>query len=94
VVVIAVVVFTFWTGLATAVKRLHDRNKSGWWILVFWLLPGVINAIGNSFGEGADMLTALVGFGISVWGFIEIACLKGTTGPNDYGPDPLPPPTA
>ena len=20
-------------------KRLHDRNKSGWWLRAFWLLP-------------------------------------------------------
>ena len=20
-------------------KRLHDRNKNGWWLLAFWLLP-------------------------------------------------------
>ena len=22
---------------AVGVKRLHDRDKSGWWILLFWL---------------------------------------------------------
>src|SRR6202011_2475161 len=24
---------------ATAVKRLHDRNKSGWWIVPFFIVP-------------------------------------------------------
>ncbi|OAD23398.1 membrane protein containing DUF805 [Candidatus Thiomargarita nelsonii] len=23
-----------WPGLATQVKRWHDRNKSGWWVLI------------------------------------------------------------
>ena len=25
--------------LAVGSKRLHDRNKRGWWLLVWWLLP-------------------------------------------------------
>jgi uncharacterized membrane protein YhaH (DUF805 family) len=24
----------FWAALALAVKRWHDRNKSGWWVLI------------------------------------------------------------
>ncbi|MGC1622609.1 MAG: DUF805 domain-containing protein, partial [Pseudolabrys sp.] len=34
------------SSVALAIKRLHDRNKSGWWLLVFYLLPGVIDNIG------------------------------------------------
>lgn len=38
--------FLLWTSLATSVKRLHDRDKSGWWALIqfipfigeFWIL--------------------------------------------------------
>lgn len=30
-----------WTSLAIAVKRWHDRDKSGWWILI-----GIIPLIG------------------------------------------------
>lgn len=29
--------------LAVATKRLHDRNKSAWWLLVFMALPVVLN---------------------------------------------------
>ncbi|MEI9990745.1 MAG: DUF805 domain-containing protein [Rhizomicrobium sp.] len=29
-------------GLAVATKRLHDRNKSAWWLIVFFLLPAVL----------------------------------------------------
>src|SRR3954451_7654471 len=31
-----------WSGLAVGIKRLHDRDKSGWWILLFWLGPGIL----------------------------------------------------
>ncbi len=27
-----------WVGLAVSVKRWHDRNKSGWWVLIV-LIP-------------------------------------------------------
>ncbi|MAS92742.1 MAG: DUF805 domain-containing protein [Verrucomicrobiales bacterium] len=26
--------FTMWVGLAVQVKRWHDRDKSGWWVLI------------------------------------------------------------
>jgi uncharacterized membrane protein YhaH (DUF805 family) len=30
-----------------------------------------------------------VSIGISIWAFVVLACLRGTRGPNRYGPDPL-----
>jgi uncharacterized membrane protein YhaH (DUF805 family) len=33
----------FYIGLAIATKRLHDRNKSAWWLLIFFALPIVLN---------------------------------------------------
>ena len=27
----------FWPALANSVKRCHDRNKSGWWVVLMWL---------------------------------------------------------
>jgi hypothetical protein len=32
---------------------------------------------------------ALPGFALTVWGFIEIGCLRGSAGSNAHGPDPL-----
>ncbi len=86
-----IMIGSFWSSLALAFKRLHDRNKSGVWLLLFWLAPSLLNAIGQSIGAtGAGAFVALAGAAIAIWGFVEIACLKGTTGPNDYGPDPIP----
>lgn len=87
---VAAIVFSLWTGLATAIKRLHDREKSGWWILVFWVLPGILNGASAFAADIPAIILAIASFAVSVWGFVEIACLKGTTGPNSYGPDPLP----
>ena len=32
-----VVLAATWISIAVAVKRYHDRNKSGWWILIVFL---------------------------------------------------------
>ena len=61
-----VFIVLFWVGLAVAVKRWHDRGKSGWWIFI-----ALVPVIGG------------------LWYLIECGFLKGTTGPNTYGPDPL-----
>ena len=36
------------------------------------------------------MVLSLASLAISIWAIVELGCLKGTTGPNMYGPDPLP----
>jgi uncharacterized membrane protein YhaH (DUF805 family) len=77
------------SGLAAAAKRLHDRDKSAWWILVFILLPSVISGIGQQFGEAFVLVTGLISLAISIWAFVELGCLRGTRGPNRFGPDPL-----
>jgi len=45
------------------IKRFHDRNKSGWWVLI-----GLIPIIGP------------------LWLLVELGFLKGTDGPNRFGP--------
>lgn len=45
------------------IKRFHDRDKSGWWVLIT-LIP-IIGAL---------------------WLIIELGFLKGTPGPNRFGP--------
>ena len=79
-----------WSGLAVGVKRLHDRDKSGWWILLFWLGPSILGnwqVVTPDLGGG--LVLSLAAGAIAIWGFIELGCLAGTPGPNQYGPDPL-----
>jgi uncharacterized membrane protein YhaH (DUF805 family) len=83
-----------WAGLGIGIKRLHDRDKSGWWLVLFWVVPGILSGIGTASGSGSvGLLLNLASFAISIWGFVEIGCLRGTEGLNQYGPDPLPPQT-
>ena len=50
--------------LAVTVRRLHDQDKSGWWIFIYF----------------APMIGPL-------W-LLVLMALDGTSGPNQYGPDP------
>lgn len=77
--------------VAIGIKRLHDRNKRAWWMLLFYLAPPLLQSIAplNEL-EAALMVSLMVLSGaLSVWALIELGCLRGTRGPNRFGPDPL-----
>ncbi|MBF9233675.1 DUF805 domain-containing protein [Microvirga alba] len=92
-------------------RRLHDRDKSGWWQLLhaipFAILVVILKVFANSIGETGDialfgerakellwfpapafMLIAWLGI-VSIWFLIQLGFLRGTVGPNRFGPDPL-----
>ena len=77
-----------WISFALAAKRLHDCNKSAWWLLVFCLLPAILDRVGAVAG-GIGIVFSLASFALTVWALIELGLLRGTSGLNDYGPDPL-----
>src|SRR5262249_3514174 len=77
------------SGFAIGIKRLHDRDQSGWWILLFYFAPAVASGIGQNSDSGAvAAVLGLVSLGISIWAFVVLGCLRGTRGPNQYRPDP------
>ena len=94
---------SFVSGIFVAIKRLHDRDKSGWWLVLFYVAPIVLAVIGGIAWMFAAMEEGGAGAGglgfvclaaaaaISIWAFVEFGCLRGTVGPNQYGPDPLEP---
>ena len=88
------------SSIAVGIKRLHDRDKSGWWLLLFYLLPSALMGIGAVmffYGIGAETTGSIIGgsvfyilgLAVFVWAFVEMGCLRGTAGPNRFGPDPL-----
>ena len=92
---------SLWPILAVGSKRLHDRDKNGWWLLVYWLLPFVLICGGFSIilfddprtGRTGDFATGGVLLFASLvpalFGIIELGILPGTKGPNLYGADPV-----
>lgn len=83
-----VIVGIFVSGLAVGAKRLHDRDRSAWWLALFYLGPGFLEALGEAMGE-IGVIFFVVSFGISIWALVELGFLRGTPGRNRFGPDPL-----
>jgi len=81
-----------WLFAATAIKRLHDRDKSGWWFAAFFIAPGLLDKLSDWLDNPILTLpVSALSLGLSVWCFVELFCLRGTNGPNRFGPDPLVP---
>jgi uncharacterized membrane protein YhaH (DUF805 family) len=81
-----------WCYAVASIKRLHDRNKSGWWIVPYLVVPGLYGQFGDWLGDSWP--AAFIGYATYialVWGVAEMCCLRGTRGPNRFGPDPLAP---
>ncbi len=78
----------FLPNLGVAVRRLHDTDRSGWWVLL-WLVPWAFSALVP--GAGQSVVTA------GVLALILLACclllivfmvLPSTPGENRYGSNP------
>jgi uncharacterized membrane protein YhaH (DUF805 family) len=79
-----------WVYFATSIKRLHDRDKSGWWMVPFFVVPGLYNQFADRLPDSYLVLPlALIAFVLCVWGFVEMYCLKGSRTTNRFGPNPV-----
>lgn len=55
-----------WSGLVLGVKRLHDRDKSALWILLFYGVPLICQGIEGAFaGSGISFADGIIKFGVS-----------------------------
>ncbi len=80
------------SGIFVGIKRLHDRNKSGWWIVLFYVGPVITEALGQNTGSPVlAFVMSIASFVIAIWALVELGFLRGTIGANEYGPDPLAP---
>jgi uncharacterized membrane protein YhaH (DUF805 family) len=86
-------VATIVPGLAVGVRRLHDTNRSGWWLLL--LVPYLITVViaaramaaGSMTGLASAGLLSLIGL-VCCIGFLVLMVLPSTPGDNRYGPNP------
>ena len=68
-------VIYWWNIFAVTVKRLHDRDKSAWWVVIWWLIAAIAGPLTGG-------IASLV---VMIWMFIELGCLEGTPDRNRYG---------
>lgn len=86
----------FIPSIAVSVRRLHDTNRSGWWllapvapyILVFVSLGAAASSPENMGSAGVIGLVGMLAvFGLAIT-LLVFMFLDGTKGTNKYGPDP------
>jgi uncharacterized membrane protein YhaH (DUF805 family) len=83
--------------IAVTVRRLHDTDRSGWWLVLGIVLIVGLVAVGvaGAMGSGSDfppvlIVAVLVAVVVGITLFVFMV-LPGTDGPNSYGPDPYGP---
>ncbi|WP_343519051.1 DUF805 domain-containing protein [Sphingomonas sp.] len=86
-------VFIFVTlvpALAVTVRRLHDANRTGWWVLLpFTAIFLALIAIPLG-AETHDVMSLAIGVSVFLGPLALLVLLawKGTRGPNRFGADP------
>jgi uncharacterized membrane protein YhaH (DUF805 family) len=91
--------FNLWINLALIAKRLHDRDRTGWWLAVQFVAIAVAVLLAvltlslpkdqRQPLESLAVLVVIAVFTLVLWLFGEIGFLRGRPGPNRFGPDPL-----
>lgn len=79
-----------WLVVAAAVRRLHDRDRSGAMVLIFVALPWALAGLGTLDRHGlGEAVADLLAIGLAAWGGVEMLLRPGTRGDNRHGADPL-----
>ena len=93
VVLLFVFLLILYCALAVTVKRLHDRDRRGWWILMFPLGFVVLVSVLSTLSEYLDPMLyyALLALTliIAAAAVAELGLRPGTAATNRYGADPL-----
>jgi uncharacterized membrane protein YhaH (DUF805 family) len=64
IIIIPMTIVFAWAYAATSIKRLHDRNKSGWWIVPFVVAPGLFGRFEDRLGDSSA--AAVLGLAVFV----------------------------
>jgi uncharacterized membrane protein YhaH (DUF805 family) len=80
--------------LKTCVRRLHDRDRSGWWLLVFVALPNLLTDAAHELvmrhliPDPATVVLLSAAAVLFLWGVAEMGVLPGDAGDNRFGASP------
>lgn len=86
-------------GVAVTVRRVHDINRNGWWVLLdswsyLFMVAGLIHASLEEIVKTttpALLLMLVIFMLVSIVVMLVFTVTRGTEGPNRYGPDPYGP---
>jgi uncharacterized membrane protein YhaH (DUF805 family) len=78
--------------IALGVKRRHDKDNNGLDVIIFMVFSIVYNLLGGfgwTYGNILGTILGIVFLVYAVYMLVVLGFLKGTSGPNQYGADPL-----
>ena len=91
-----VTIVLLWTCIMVGIRRLHDLDRRGWWIIFpyimlllmpYMIILGAMIALANGpFWLSLALCLASI---VSLIYFLILSMRRGTVGPNRFGPDPL-----
>lgn len=96
-----VILLTLWPSVALAIKRLHDRNYPTWTCLAvyfclvaaaaafFWFMPVNYDLADAHKLRIPTLISVLLLGPIALWFTAQVMFMRGISGPNAWGPDPL-----
>lgn len=91
------VIALIWISAATVVRRLHDRGRSGWWAIGYFVIPLLLVLAGvwlettgmtvtYPAASWASLALFLAAAGLNGWAQVDIGFLRGQRSANRYGP--------
>ena len=91
---ITVSVLLILPSLAVVVRRLHDVNKSAWFLVIVYIFVGIYFFSAMRYMASPEkinmiilLVSAVVYFVFGIW-FIVLMCLNSVPGVNKWGPNP------
>jgi uncharacterized membrane protein YhaH (DUF805 family) len=71
---------------ALGIKRLHDRDLTGWYIAWITVIPAMLLLLAVRVSAGSAIFWTLIASALllAVWGLIELGLRPGTDGVNEY----------
>lgn len=85
----------WWLSLMVSIRRLHDKDKSGFFLLLptgalllIFVMSMLVVAIGSETLATIAYITFILPFAASIY-LLVLFVTRGTIGQNRFGPDPL-----
>jgi uncharacterized membrane protein YhaH (DUF805 family) len=69
------------------VRRLHDRGKTGFWLILYYGAP--LWLCNHAYFDIVGYVSLAIALGVFVWTLIDLGVLPGDPGGNKFGPGPI-----
>ena len=72
---------------SAGVRRLHDRGKSGFWLILYYGAPLWLS--NHAYFDLVGYVSLAAALGVFIWTLIDLGVLPGDSAGNRFGPSPV-----